>query len=300
VGHATADQFYEIVAPSGQKYHPPSGRCWTISELTFSKLVADDRIWFGKHRSSRPRMKLFLAETKGTMAWTWWTNQEVGHNQEATKEVKDIFGEGALFETPKPTRLIQRIVQLATNPNDLVLDSFAGSGTTGHAVLKEGGNRRFILVEMQPNIATPITAERLKRVIQGYGNTIGLGGGFQYCTLGTTLFNADGHIRAEVSFEQLARFVYFQATGIALPQRSESITPWLGVHNDTAVYLIYNGILKDKSVGGGNALTRQLLASLPPHNGRKLIYGTRCLLGSERLSREGVTFRHIPTDLRVE
>ncbi len=127
-------------------------------------------------------MKLFLAETKGTTAWTWWTNQEVGHNQEATKEVKDIFGEGALFETPKPTRLIQRILQLATNPGDLVLDSFAGSATTGHAVLKMNQDmlslppRHFILVEMEPAIAAPITAERLKRVIQGYGDVEGLGG----------------------------------------------------------------------------------------------------------------------------
>jgi hypothetical protein len=133
-----------------------------------------------------------------------------------------------------------------------------------------------------------------------------LGGGFQYCTLGATLFDAEGHIRSEVSFDELARFVYFKATGTALPKRTNGTrrAPLLGVHNDTAVYLLYNGILKDKSAVGGNALTRQVLAnltSLQDLSGlRKVIYGTRCLLGDERLRRENIVFKQVPTELQIE
>ena len=161
-------------------------------------------------------------------------------------------------------------------------------------------NRRFILVEMEPTIAQPITAERLKRVINGYNDVEALGGGFQYCTLGPTLFDAEGHIRPEVTFDELARFVYFKETGTALPKRANGKTPLLGVHSGTAIYLLYNGILKDKSPGGGNALTRAVLAGLPPHSGPKVVYGTRCLLGEDRCRQEALTFRHIPTDLRVD
>jgi len=88
-GHATANQFYEIITPSGEKYKPPVGRCWALAESTFLELVKDNRIWFGADGSSRPRKKVFMSETDGANAWTWWTNNEVGHNQEAAKEVKD-------------------------------------------------------------------------------------------------------------------------------------------------------------------------------------------------------------------
>ncbi len=301
VGHATESQFYEIITPSGRRYRPPTGRCWAISEQTFSDLVADNRIWFGKDGNSRPRMKLFLEETKGTTAWTWWTNQEVGHNQEATKEVKDIFGEGALFETPKPMRLIQRILQLSTNPGDLVLDSFAGSGTTGHAVLKMGSGRRFILIEMEPTIAASITAERLKRVIQGYGDTEGLGGGFRYCTLGETLFDAGGQLRrGVVTFADLARHVFFIETGSPLPAASSATpSPLIGVHNHTAIYLLYNGILDDVRPDTGNVLTRALLAALPLHAGPRVIYGNGCLLSPTYLEQHGIIFRQTPYEIKV-
>jgi len=257
-------------------------------------------------------MKLFLKESDGATAWTWWTNSEVGHNQEATKELKQIFGEGALFETPKPTRLIDRVIQLATNQGDLILDSFAGTGTTGHAVLKQNsedsGNRRFILIEMDTKIARNITAERLKRVAQGYsykdqkGNEkqeAGLGGGFRFCELGATLFEANGQIREEVTYNDLAQHVYFVETGQPLPQDAKKQFPLLGVANGTAVYLLYNGILKDKSPDGGNVLTRAMLLSLPKHDGPKIIYGNGCLLSEDKLRELGITFRQIPYEVKA-
>lgn len=171
VGHATESQFYGIPSPSGKLIYPPSGRCWAFAEKTMLSMIADNRIWFGKTGNSQPRQKRFLSEMDGAMAWTWWSNTEVGHNQEATKELNNIMGQADVFDTPKPTRLIERILQIATGPNDIILDSFAGSGTTAHAVLNlnkaDGGKRRFILVEME-DYADSITAERVKRVIQGY------------------------------------------------------------------------------------------------------------------------------------
>lgn len=151
-GHATDSQFYTITTPSGAEYEPPKGRCWALAKNTFNDLVKDNRIWFGSDGTSRPRKKVFLSEVEGTNAWTWWTNKEVGHNQEGSKELKDIFGTADLFDNPKPSRLIQQILKIASNPNDFILDFFAGSGTTGHAVinqnLKDGGHRKYILVQV--------------------------------------------------------------------------------------------------------------------------------------------------------
>jgi adenine-specific DNA-methyltransferase len=154
IGHATEDQFYEITTPAGVKYRPPEGRCWALAESTFESLVAEGKIWFGQDGTSRPRLKKYLSESDGTAAWTWWSNDEVGHNQEATKELNGLFGPGVEFTTPKPVQLIKRIFRLTTDAekSTLALDFFAGSGTTAHAVMnlnrEDGGRRKYILVEM--------------------------------------------------------------------------------------------------------------------------------------------------------
>lgn len=152
-GHATSSQFYEITSPSGESFLPPTGRCWAIAENTFLDLVKDNRIWFGIKRNSRPRRKLFLSEIEGANTWTWWTNVEVGHNQEAAKEVKQLLGGTDIFTSPKPTRLIKRILDLSTSKDSVILDFFGGSSTTAHAVMQknaeDGGNRRYILVQIQ-------------------------------------------------------------------------------------------------------------------------------------------------------
>jgi len=169
-GHATPEQYFTITGPNGKKHETPKGRCWGLAEKTFIELNADNRIWYGMDGNARPRLKKFLAESKDTTTWTWWVNEDVGHNQEAKKEINQILGVEAL-ETPKPVRLLRRILDIATTKNALVLDSFAGSATTAHAVLtqnaKDGGNRHFILVECE-DYADTLTAERVRRVINGY------------------------------------------------------------------------------------------------------------------------------------
>lgn len=151
-GHATPSQFYTITTPAGISYPPPIGRCWALAEKTFIELNKDNRIWFGADGKSRPRKKIFLSEVQGVNAWTWWENREVGHNQEASKEIKDLLGAADLFTNPKPTRLLAQILRIATKKDSLILDFFAGSGTTAHAVMQlnkeDGGKRKFICVQL--------------------------------------------------------------------------------------------------------------------------------------------------------
>lgn len=151
-GHATAGQFYEIVTPRGVHMSPPPGRCWALSQNTFLDLVRDNRIWFGEDGNSRPRQKRFLSESEGGNVWTWWSNSEVGHNQEGSKDVKELLGTSDIFTNPKPVRLLKRIINLATKKKDIVLDFFSGSATTAHAVMQlnaeDGGRRKFIMVQL--------------------------------------------------------------------------------------------------------------------------------------------------------
>jgi adenine-specific DNA-methyltransferase len=301
------NQMYEITSPvTGKKHRPPEGSCWKVIESEYQRLLEDGRIYFGKDGNAIPQRIQFLSTIEGIAPWTWWPHEEVGHTDESRKEVQDIFGTQTAFDTPKPTRLIQRILQIATDKDSLILDSFAGSGTTGHAVLKQnaedGGNRRFILVEIDGDIAKDVTRERVKRVAEGYTNTKGqaipgLGGGFQFCKLSADpMFDASGQISSDVKFAQLAEFVWFVETGTGFTGTADS--PLLGLHEGRAIYLLYNGILKDKSLGGGNVLTTQVFDVLPKFAGPKVIYAAANRMGA-RTAREGVTFKQTPYALEV-
>ena len=186
---------YPITTPSGKIVKPAESRCWSVSQDKFDELVKDNRIWFGKSGSNVPRIKTFLSEVKqGLVPLTVWLNTEVGNNQDAKKEVKQ-FNAKDVFDTPKPEKLVQRIIHLATNPGDLVLDSFAGSGTTGAVAHKMG--RRWIMVELGEHCHTHIIP-RLQKVIDGEDqggiskavNWQG-GGGFRYFRLAPTLIVND-------------------------------------------------------------------------------------------------------------
>jgi len=189
------NQMYTIHTPGGVEYSPPTGTCWKNVESVFLKLVEEGRIWFGKDGKSMPRRKTYLKESEEQTPWTWWPNSEVGHTQEAKKEVNEIFGVENTFDTPKPERLLQRVLHIATNPGDLVLDSFAGSGTTGAVAHKMG--RRWVMVELGEHCHTHIIP-RLKKVIDGEdpgGITKAVnwqgGGGFRYFRLAPTLIVND-------------------------------------------------------------------------------------------------------------
>ena len=201
----SADYDYPITLPSGKTVTPPESRCWMTSQKRFLEMIKDNRIWFGKSGDNVPSLKKFLAEVKaGSVAKTIWVRGEVGDNQEAKKEVKE-FNSDDVFTTPKPERLIQRILVLATNPGDIVLDSFLGSGTTAAVAHKMG--RRWIAIELGEHCHTHCIP-RLKKVIDGEdsgGITKAVnwkgGGGFRYYRLGPSLIVEDEWGNAVINSE---------------------------------------------------------------------------------------------------
>jgi adenine-specific DNA-methyltransferase len=166
---------YKIVTPKGSIKRPPPGRCWSREESQWLEIVAKGLAYFGKNEDGAPAYKRYLKDAGTVVPTTWWPHSNSGHTDEASKELA-AFGLDVSFQTPKPTRLLEKILRIATTPESLVLDSFAGSGTTGHAVLRlshaDGGNRRFVLVQMDETDgkanADRLTAERVRRVISGY------------------------------------------------------------------------------------------------------------------------------------
>ena len=194
-GHATKNQYYEIVAPGGKKFRPPEGRCWGISEDTFKQKLKEGRIYFGKDNNSQPNLIRYFSEVDGVVPWTWWPHEEVGHTDEAKKEIHELFGKEKAFDTPKPERLLKRIIEIATNPGDIILDSFAGTGTTGAVAHKMG--RKWIMIEMGDH-AKDLIRKRLEKVITASDglklsedlNWNG-GGGFTFYELAPSLLQKD-------------------------------------------------------------------------------------------------------------
>jgi len=289
---------YVIKNPNtGSEYLPPKGRCWRTTQDEYFRLLQDDRIVFGKTGKSKPQQKLFLSESqkKGSSIKTWW--DDVGTATEATKELQKLAMD---FDTPKPERLLARIIYIATNFNDRVLDSFLGSGTTAAVAHKMG--RRYIGIEMGDHAVTHC-APRLKKVVEGEQGGISKdvdwqgGGGFNFYRLGETIFDEQGHINSKVKFKSLAAHVWFSETHTPLLKTPK--TPLLGVHNETAFYLLYNGILGDKTPAGGNVLTARVLRELPKHKGKKVIYGEMSMLDEAILQKQEITFKHIPYDIKA-
>lgn len=190
-----ANQMYDVVTPTGIIHRPPAGRCWSMIESEYELLRAAGRIYFGKDGNSQPAVIRYLSEVEGMVPWTWWPHEEVGHTDEAKKEIHALFGKTDAFDTPKPERLMDRIIQIATNAGDIVLDSFAGSGTTAAVAHKR--RRRWITVEVGEH-AEDLVARRLQRVIDGTdggGATEAAawkgGGGFRFFRLAPSLLERD-------------------------------------------------------------------------------------------------------------
>lgn len=297
---------YPITLPSGRVVNPPAGYCWRFSKDKFENLVNDNRIWFGKDGNSVPRLKRFLSDVKqGSTSLTIWSYQEVGHNQDAKKEVK-VFNEKEVFTTPKPERLIERVLTLATNPNDLVLDSFLGSGTTAAVAQKMG--RRYIGIEMG-NHAITHCVPRLKAVIDGEQGGISKsvnwqgGGCFRFYKLGNEVFDADGCINDGISFEDLSAHIWFTETKTPFNKPAEKST-FLGIKDKVAYALLYNGILKDKRVDGGNVLTNKTLKVILddmkhiPYE-KLVIYGESSRISPARLKSLNIEFKQTPYDIKA-
>jgi adenine-specific DNA-methyltransferase len=189
---------YVVTTPGGRKVRPPAGSHWRMTEPEFWRLVTDGRITFGADGNGAPAVKLFLAEVQdGLVPRTWWPHTEVGHSQEAKREIQALFPDITPFATPKPERLIERIVQIATNPDDVVLDSFLGSGTTAAVAHKMG--RRWVGIENSGETLDAFAIPRLTRVVAGedFGGITGVvgwegGGGFRVVDVSASMFASDG------------------------------------------------------------------------------------------------------------
>jgi adenine-specific DNA-methyltransferase len=299
----TEKQRFPITLPSGRVVRPKAGRFWAFSEETFAKARTEGRAYFGKDGNRLPLIKRYLEVVReGVAPRTWWPAEEAGTNQSAKRDhLSKLLPEIEPFATPKPEELLQRILQINSHPGDLVLDSFLGSGTTAAVALKM--DRRWIGIEMGEHATTHCTP-RLQKVIDGEQGGISTsvgwqgGGGFQLLQLGAPLFDTQGDIHPEVRFADLAAFIWMRETGTALPaQAANGPLPLLGVHEGTAYFLLFNGILGDRRPASGNVLTTavlQALNALCGHDGLKVVYGEACRLGDARLKADGISFKQLP------
>lgn len=210
------------------------------------------------------------------------------------------YANDGVFATAKSQKIMQLVLSVATNPNDLVLDSFLGSGTTAAVAHKMG--RRWIGIEMGDHAVTHCQP-RLQKVVDGEQGGISEavnwqgGGGFRFYKLGAEIFDANGNINPAIRFNHLAAHIWFCETKTAYTSQKQS--PLLGVHDGVAYYLLYNGILGDKSVSGGNVLTNPLLKKLPAHDGLKVIYGETSRISAERLKALNIIFKQTPYDVKA-
>ncbi len=254
------------------------------------------RFYFTNGGKGGIRRKTYIDSVEGKPPTNYWPYADVGHTDEAAKIVKAIFGGKATFDTPKPPRLIERILQIAGENNTLILDSFAGSGTTAHAVLNmnkaDDGHRKFILVEMM-DYADSITAERVKRVIRGYGegkNAVeGTGGNFSFYDLGEPLLHGD-MLNENVGVEKIREYVYFTDTKASLPESHPDEPYFMGVHIGSAYYFYY----EKQAV---TTLNREFLHTVKTEADAYVIYADLCTLSEAELEKYHITFKKIPRDI---
>ncbi len=309
---------YEITTPLGLNIKPPRGRCWMTSKARMQVLINDNRIWFGKNNDSIPALKRFLSEVKqGITASSIWLRTEVGDNKDARQTLKEIFIEEQLpFDTPKPVELLKRIIQLSTKENDIILDSFAGSGTTAHAVLElnkeDGGNRKFILVE-QEDYANNITAERVRRVIKGVKTAKneslknGLGGSFSYFELGPTI-EMESILQGKnlPCYTEFARYIFYTATGEEFNEKKIQFLPpsggdtegGFGFIGETKNYELYMFYKPDLEWLKRNALTLDAVKAMPNFNGKqRLVFAPAKYVDDETCRDSRIDFCQLPYEI---
>ena len=312
-GGERPNQMYPITNPNtGEVFYPRAGNCWKNDLARFEELVQDNRIVFGRSGRARPQRKRFLSEAaeRGLTPNTWW--DDVGTTTSGTNLLKQILGTGA-FQNPKPTDLLYRIIQLATDKDSIILDSFAGSGTTAHAVLalnrEDGGNRKFILIECE-EYADNITAERVRRVINGIPNARdqalqnGLGGSFTYHTLGEPI-GIEGMLTGDnlPAYSALAAYLLYTASGASAGAANLTGQNEDGLfHADdrNAYHLLYEPDL-EKLCAPDLMLTEtranRIAAAARAQGKRAIVFGPGKYISQRALTQIGVTFCQIPYEM---
>jgi adenine specific DNA methylase Mod len=305
----------ETMQFSINRYTPPPTKRWQAGEDTIIDLFERNRISF---QTGEPMLKYYEHEEADEYApFYCFIEKEVSGTAEGGKELLNrMIGNTHGFDTVKPIGLLNYLISRTTTKNDIVLDSFAGSGTTAHSVLAvneiDNQSRKFILIEMDRNIAETVTQARLRAAVSGYKyetkkNSVkvdGLSGGFRYCTLGQPLFNEFGDIDPGVTFPDLASHIFFSETGAPIPHKAKGDSSFIGTYMEKAVFLLFSaaeqGIAREAA---GNVLTPDLLAQLPPvpegFTGQRVVYGEGCTVTSDRLKVEGVTFKQIPYQIEA-
>ena len=300
--------YYEIKLPSGRKVKPSQGRSWSVPKETYKRLVKENRIWFGPDGNAMPRRKRFLSEVRGgVVPVSWWDGKSAGTNEDGRKIVNQIFSENPdNFSSPKPVSLLTKIFELCLEKDDIALDSFAGSGTTAHAVLAlnqdDGGSRKFILIQQpfdtkenadaQFNICERITRERVARVAKGYsyktssGKTEkveGLGGEFSYVRVGAQLMGEYRDFGGTLpSYEEVARYIYFTETSQNFDvKKMDESTGKIGEWQGVSYYLLYSPNRKEERM-----MDVEFLRKLKDKN-RKVIYCEKVWVHREDLWKYG-------------
>ena len=307
--------YYPIANPlTGEEHLPPTNRNWVHNRERVAEMIASGEIVFGRDGKSAPQRKRYLRDVRPGLTWPtiWKTDKHSNFptNRDGSAELTQIFGAPSEFDTPKPTGLIDRVLRVATGSDDIILDSFAGSGTTAHAVLarnkEDGGNRKFILVECM-DYADDITAERVRRVINGVENATdkalreGLGDTFTYCTLGDPI-DEEGMLTGKElpTYETLASYIVATATGQALPEIVKQPDYFLGEIGDIRFYLIYESkteFLED-SESALDALRAEQIAEECQASGKKAyVYATHKFISQKELSSMNITFCQLPYNI---
>jgi adenine-specific DNA-methyltransferase len=290
---------FDIISSNGTVIKPPKNG-WRWSKERIEEMIENREIIFSPDQS-RIIKKTFLKDQSGIVPSNiWWDVEDSGHNRNAKYELMKIFPElktSEVFKTPKPTKFINKILNVSLGTSDIVLDSFAGSGTTAHAVLNlnklDNGNRKFILVEME-DYADSITAERVKRVIKGYADIEGTRGSFDYYVLGKPIFIGENNefLNEEIGTNKIREYIWYSETRTSwtnsdLKKESQY---FLGKKDGTAYYFIY-----EKEIL--TTLDYDLLSTIKTKASQYVIYADNCLLAKDFMMKHNIIFKKIPRDI---
>ncbi|HEJ5008679.1 TPA: site-specific DNA-methyltransferase [Pseudomonas aeruginosa] len=300
--------WFPLQAPDGTEVWPmhDDGReaRWALGKKGVSKAIKENTlIWKQREKDGQlvwvPYKREFAPDEPARPHPTILL--DVKTSRQAKAHQKDLLPDEVQFDTVKPEQLLQRLMEMASKPGDLILDAYLGTGTTASVAHKLG--RAWIGIEQGTHMRTHCVP-RLTQVVDGeqggVSEDIGWegGGGFSFYKLGVPVFDENGHIREGIRFEHLAAHIWFAETSTARSGRAPK-EAYLGEYSGVGYYLLYNGILGDLSQTGGNVLTRALLRKLPKFDGPKVIYGEACVLSDEQLRELDITFKQTPYDIKA-